>query len=168
MSRKYAGPVSRSIAYVLDTVIVAVLFTSATALAGMITSVMGLHPGIPRAVASAYLLVLPALLASYNALFWALAGRTPAMALLGLRVVAVRAHRLSWLSAAVRAVVLAYFPIGAVWALVDRRRQAIHDKVARTAVIRLRAAAGSTAFGPEPSRTPPDGVPRRRSPSRPL
>jgi uncharacterized RDD family membrane protein YckC len=32
--------------------------------------------------------------------------------------------------------VLAYFPIGALWCLVDRRHQAIHDKLARTAVVR--------------------------------
>jgi uncharacterized RDD family membrane protein YckC len=33
--------------------------------------------------------------------------------------------------------VLAYFPIGAVWALVDGRHQAIHDKLARTVVVRV-------------------------------
>ncbi|GGQ48837.1 hypothetical protein GCM10010166_16430 [Couchioplanes caeruleus subsp. azureus] len=136
MPREYAGPVSRTIAYVLDAVIVAVLFTGATAVAGVIAAVVGVQE-ISRAVASGYLLVLPALLAAYHALFWALAGRTPAMALLGLRVVAVRSPRLSWPSAIVRAVVLAYFPVGAVWALVDRRRQAVHDKLARTAMIRV-------------------------------
>ena len=44
----------------------------------------------PVRAASAYLLVLPAMFALYNALFWALAGRTPGMAVLGLRVVGTR------------------------------------------------------------------------------
>ncbi|MFI7600366.1 RDD family protein [Actinoplanes sp. NPDC049681] len=137
-ARRYAGPVSRTIAYALDALIVSVFFTAGAALAGLITSVMGteIHD-VTRSAASAVLLVLPAMLAAYSMLFWALAGRTPGMALLGLRVVAVRSPDLSWLSAAVRAVVLAYFPLGAVWVLVDRRHQAVHDKLARTAVIRV-------------------------------
>lgn len=56
-----------------------------------------------------------------------------AMAVLGVRVVATSGHRPSWLAALVRAVVLVYFPLGATWALVDRRHQAVHDKLARTA-----------------------------------
>jgi len=135
---KYAGPVSRTIAYVLDALIVAVFFSAGVAVTGLLTSVMGtrIHDATQAATA-AFVVMLPAVLATYSALFWALAGRTPGMALLGLRVVAVRSPRLSWLSAVVRAVVLAYFPIGAVWALVDGRHQAVHDKLARTAVVRI-------------------------------
>ena len=134
---EYAGPVSRMIAYVLDTVIVSIVFTGTTAVLAMMASFLGaeIHR-LALAAASAYLLVLPAMLAIYSALFWLLAGRTPGMAVLGLRVVAVRPRPVSWLSALVRALVLAYFPIGALWALVDRRRQALHDKLARTMVIR--------------------------------
>jgi uncharacterized RDD family membrane protein YckC len=134
---EYAGPVSRMLAYLLDTLIVSVLFTGATVAIGMIASFIGAEAHrLALAAASAYLLVLPAMLAIYCALFWLLAGRTPGMAVLGLRVVAVRARPVSWLSVLVRALVLAYFPIGALWALVDRRRQAVHDKLARTTVIR--------------------------------
>lgn len=138
VQRKYAGPVSRTIAYALDALIVVLLVTAGAAIADLVTSVMGtwIHD-LTRAAASAFFLVLPAMLAAYCALFWALAGRTPGMALLGLRVVAVRSPGLSWMAAAVRAVVLAYFPLGALWVLVDRRRQAVHDKLARTAVIRV-------------------------------
>jgi uncharacterized RDD family membrane protein YckC len=139
---EYAGPVSRTIAYVLDTVIVAVLFTGAATVAGLVASVVGARAhDLARAAASAYLLLLPATLAFYCMLFWALAGRTPGMALLGLRVVTTRSRSLPWLSAAVRAIVLAYFPIGALWALVDRRGQAVHDKLARTVVVRMPPAA---------------------------
>jgi uncharacterized RDD family membrane protein YckC len=138
----YAGPVSRTIAYVVDALTVAVVFTGGAVVSGMLASFVGAQAhDLALAAASAYLLALPAMLAIYCALFWALAGRTPGMALLGLRVVATRPGSLSWLSALVRAFVLAYFPIGAVWALVDRRRQAIHDKLARTAVVRVPSPA---------------------------
>jgi len=139
---EYAGPVSRAVAYLMDAFVVAVLGTGAAAATSMITSVMGarLHDAA-LAVASVCLVVLPALLATYCAVFWALAGRTPGMAVLGLRVVATRRGRLSWPAALLRALVLAYFPIGAVWALVDRRHQGVHDKVARTAVVRALPAA---------------------------
>jgi uncharacterized RDD family membrane protein YckC len=134
----YAGPVSRALAYLLDTLVVGVLFTVGTAIARMIASVMGTRwHDLAVAVPLAALVVLPALLAAYCTLFWALAGRTPGMAVLGLRVVATRPRRLSWPAALVRALVLAYFPIGAFWALVDRRHQAVHDKLARTAVVRV-------------------------------
>src|SRR5689334_18291566 len=135
---EYAGPVSRAIAYGVDAVIVAVSFTGAAVVFGMIASFVGAQAhDLARAAASAYLLILPLLLAFYCATFWALAGRTPGMALLGVRVVATSGARVSWLSALVRAIVLAYFPLGAVWAVVDRRHQAVHDKLARTAVVRF-------------------------------
>jgi uncharacterized RDD family membrane protein YckC len=139
---EYAGPVSRLVAYLMDAFVVAVVCTGAAAVAAMIASVISarLHD-VTLAAASAVLVVLPALLAAYCAVFWALAGRTPGMAVLGLRVVATRRRRLSWPAALLRALVLAYFPVGAVWALVDRRHQAIHDKVARTAVLRAPSAA---------------------------
>jgi uncharacterized RDD family membrane protein YckC len=126
----------------MDAFVVAVLCTAAAAAAAVLSSVLGarLHD-LTLAAVSVCLVALPALLAVYCAVFWALAGRTPGMAVLGLRVVAVRPRRLSWPAALLRALVLAYFPIGAVWALVDRRHQAVHDKVARTAVIQAPPAA---------------------------
>jgi uncharacterized RDD family membrane protein YckC len=136
-----AGPVSRTIAYLLDALLVAVVFTGGAVMTSTIASFIGAQAhDFVRAVASAYLVVLPAMLASYSALFWTLAGRTPGMALLGLRVVATRGRSMSWLSVLVRAVVLAYLPIGAVWALVDHRHQGVHDKLAGTAVVRVSSA----------------------------
>jgi uncharacterized RDD family membrane protein YckC len=122
----------------MDAFVVVVLCTGVIVAAAVISSVLGarLHD-VTIAVASVGLVVLPALSAAYCAVFWALAGRTPGMALLGLRVVATRRRRLSWPAALLRALVLTYFPIGAVWALVDRRQQAVHDKVARTVVVRV-------------------------------
>ncbi len=89
---------------------------------------------------------LPALLVSYDVVFWGLTGRTPGMALLGVRVTSTAGRPVSWTAALIRAVVLAYFPIGSLWSIVDRRHQAVHDKLARTVVVRtvdLPAARGA-------------------------
>jgi uncharacterized RDD family membrane protein YckC len=134
----YAGPVSRTLAYVFDASLVAIAATVAVAGLGVVASVLGSHiRDLAHAITAAYIVVLPALLASYMFLCWWLAGRTLGMTLLGLRVVTVRGGRVHWLAALVRALVLAYFPIGALWALVDRRYQAVHDKLAHTSVVRM-------------------------------
>jgi uncharacterized RDD family membrane protein YckC len=136
----YAGPVSRALAWSMDAGVVVVLGIGGAALIGLITSVLGVRThDMALVVASVCLGALPVLLAVYFAVFWAVAGRTPGMALLGLRVVAGSSRRPSWPAAVVRAAVLTYFPVGALWALVDRRRQGVHDKVSRTVVVRVHA-----------------------------
>ncbi|MEU4421447.1 RDD family protein [Actinoplanes sp. NPDC024001] len=134
----YAGLISRSMAYVLDALIVAV-FTGVTATAlGMVASVVGeLAHRLSALVLSSYLEFLPFLFAFYCTVFWALAGRTPGMAVFGLRVVRAEGGPLGWTASFLRALLLAFFPIGALWLLVDRRRQGLPDKVARTTVLRL-------------------------------
>ena len=125
---RFAGAVSRTIAYLLDALVVAIAFTAGTVVAGLIASIVGAWAhDLARAVTSAYLLVLPALMAAYCALFWSLAGRTPGMALLGVRVVGSGGRPVSWPAALVRAIVLSYAPVVALWALVDRRHQGLHD-----------------------------------------
>jgi uncharacterized RDD family membrane protein YckC len=98
-----------------------------------------------RAVLPFLVLLTPAFLAVYSLLFWALAGRTPGMALLGVRVVRVNGRPVGWVSSVIRAMLLAYLPIGAVWSVVDRRRQGVHDKLARTTVIRVVATPDRSA-----------------------
>ncbi|GAB1642198.1 RDD family protein [Krasilnikovia sp. MM14-A1259] len=151
----YAGPVSRTIAYVIDILLVATVFTAGVLIAALIGAVVfPTHGNLPKVAVSVYLLFLPATLALYNTVFWALAGRTPGMALLGVRVVAISGRRVSWFAALIRGAVLAYFPIGAAWILVDSRHQGIHDKLARTAVVRMRAPATDAAVAPRPPQPP--------------
>jgi len=136
--REYAGPVSRTCAFLTDAAVVTLAATGATVVIVLTGYVV--DPGmrdVARELPPILVLVLPALLAGYNAFFWTLAGRTPGMAVLGVRVVTTAGRPVSWLPSLVRALVLAYFPIGAVWCLVDRRRQALHDKLARTTVVRV-------------------------------
>jgi uncharacterized RDD family membrane protein YckC len=141
-----AGLVSRTIAYLIDAVLIAGFFAVGTAVVSLVASVVSARAyDLTRGVASAYLIVLPAVLAIYCALFWSLAGRTPGMALVGVRVVSTGGRPVSGPAALVRAIVLAYLPVLALWAVVDRRHQGLHDKLARTVVI------------PNPDRAPAPG-----------
>ncbi|BCY11388.1 hypothetical protein L3i22_064760 [Actinoplanes sp. L3-i22] len=124
-------------AYLIDTLTVAVLAAAGATAFGLVASVVG-HEAreLARLILSSYLVVLPALLAVYCALFWVLAGRTPGMAVVGVRVVRADGGPVRWLAALVRALLLAYFPVGALWLIVDRRHQGLPDKIAMTAVVR--------------------------------
>ncbi len=128
-----AGVVSRTAAYLLDGVAVAAL-TGGTALAVELLAVLaGKRPsGLGRGV----LVAMPAVLIVYQTGFWALAGRTPGMALLGVRLLGRAGGLPSWPVSFMRAVVTDVFPIGALWCLVDRRHRSIADIVTRTLLIR--------------------------------
>ncbi|GAA0468471.1 hypothetical protein Ade02nite_79390 [Paractinoplanes deccanensis] len=133
----YAGPVSRLLAYVVDALLITVVGTAGIAVVALIGQVAGVVVrDLGTLLAGAYAILLPAVFAVYCAVFWLLAGRTPGMALLGLRVVTAAGRPVRWFPALVRGVLLAYFPIGAAWLLVDRRHRALHDLIARTAVVR--------------------------------
>jgi uncharacterized RDD family membrane protein YckC len=142
-SPDYAGVVSRTVAFFVDATVVIVATITAAAGAQLVVTVVGaewrdlVHKALPALVA-----VVPLLFALYDFVFWVLAGRTPGMALLGLRLTSTAGRRAGWLSALVRALVLTIFPIGWLWCLVDRRHQAVHDKLARTLVVRTASPVG--------------------------
>ena len=75
----------------------------------------------------------------YSILAWMLVGKTAGKALMGLRVLGQDGRRLTFGQALIRA--LSYYVsglalfIGFLWVLVDDRRQAWHDKLARTLVV---------------------------------
>jgi len=133
----YAGPVSRAVGYLVDAALVAALTIGGVAGVQVIVTVVGndLREFV-RAATPVLLAALPVLLVSYLFVFWGLTGRTPGMALIGVRLTSTAGRPVSWTAALVRAVILGYFPIGYLWCLVDRRRQAVHDKLARTIVVR--------------------------------
>jgi uncharacterized RDD family membrane protein YckC len=135
---EYAGFVSRAVAFLVDVFLVAVIATGGLVVVQLFGAVLGGQvQELLRGVVRGLVVALPALFALYNTAFWALAGRTPGMALVGVRVVTTGGRDVSWLSALIRAVVLGFFPIGALWCLIDRRHQAVHDKLARTTVVRV-------------------------------
>ena len=75
----------------------------------------------------------------YSIVAWLLVGKTVGKALMGLRVLGQDGRRLTFSQALIRA--LGYYVsglalfIGFLWVLVDDRRQAWHDKLARTVVV---------------------------------
>jgi uncharacterized RDD family membrane protein YckC len=80
-------------------------------------------------------------LASYGALMWKLKGATIGGIVFDLQVVRVDGRPLDWATAIVRALScflsLFIFGLGFIWIAVDHERQAWHDKIAGTVVVRL-------------------------------
>jgi uncharacterized RDD family membrane protein YckC len=142
---EYAGVVTRAIAFLTDAAVVAIFAYGTIAGIQLTVAVIGgdLRQLAPAAV-TVLVTALPLLLVSYDVVFWGLTGRTPGMALLGVRVTMSAGRPVTWTASLIRAVVLSYFPIGSLWCLVDRRRQAVHDKLARTVVVRAMPATTHT------------------------
>nr|WP_246402244.1 RDD family protein [Jiangella mangrovi] len=90
------------------------------------------YPSVPgwSLAAGHTLLVL-----AYLTICWSFAGRTPGQLMLGLRVITAGGRPPAPLRALVRALVCVFFPIGVLWVLVSRRTAAVHDLVARTALV---------------------------------
>jgi len=133
----YAGPVSRAAAFALDGILVAGFTIGIAVGAELFAWITGTDlRELAGAAMPALLAATPVLLVSYYAVFSGLTGRTPGMALLGVRLTTTGGRRVSWPAAVVRAVILGYFPLGWLWCVVDGRHQAVHDKLTRTVVVR--------------------------------
>jgi uncharacterized RDD family membrane protein YckC len=81
------------------------------------------------------------LLATYGAIMWKLKGATIGGIVCNHRVVRVDGKPIDWATAIVRAlgcfVSLSVAGLGFIWIAVDENRQAWHDKIAGTVVVRL-------------------------------
>ena len=134
----YAGLASRSAAFLIDVVVVHFAFLVGTAMLGLILALGNVHPShlLEGVLGTAGWL---AAVAAYFAGFWATAGQTLGMAIFRMRVVAPDGGvprwgrslaRLAGGLAAVAFVFLGFLPV-----LIDDRRRALPDFVARTAVV---------------------------------
>jgi hypothetical protein len=85
----------------------------------------------------AFLLVL----AAYGAIMWKLKGTTIGGIVFGLKVIRVDGRSIDWATAVVRALgcflSLVIAGLGFIWIAIDPGRQAWHDKIAGTAVVRV-------------------------------
>ncbi|MFN4071094.1 MAG: RDD family protein [Thermus caldifontis] len=89
---------------------------------------------------------------AYYVIFTALYGATPGKMALGLRVVRTNGQPVDWLTAFMREVIgktLSALPLllGYLWAFFHPRRQAWHDLIADTVVVRLGQAQRKTEGG---------------------
>lgn len=136
----YAGPVTRLAAYVVDA------FASVASYGLMLSMIAFLWQLISREDLTlpadnslVWLIGLGVWLFVYFAGTWALAAKTPGMAVLGLRVVQRDGGELTVRQAVVRAIA---FPLsfvllglGFVGIVVGRERRALHDVIAHTTVV---------------------------------
>jgi uncharacterized RDD family membrane protein YckC len=137
LQRKRAGIVSRlgadGIDFVVVEVIFAMVFVGFAFARFLLTDKPFELPHPPLGVTSGYQFLL---LTAYLAWGWASTGRTPGMALLGLRVLTDDGRPLSIPRSIARAALCAAVgPILLAWALVSRRNAGIHDLLLSTSVI---------------------------------
>ena len=147
MHGRGAGFVSRLLAFFIDVIIISFALRSIGWLLEDLRMVTGWVLYIPAISSSAdyatpiYVTLGGGLLlsAAYFAFFWGVAGVTPGKGLMGLRVIRRDGGSLSFLRSLFR--LFGYWVstllsgLGYLWIAIDNRREAWHDKIARTAVI---------------------------------
>ena len=133
---RVAGIITRGLAAVIDLVVVLLIMS---ALYGGLILV--------RLVYSPAAFSLPSLNAVFSTVVtfgvavlyltgcWTVSGSTAGAVTMGLRVVRRRSQRVGLPVAFLRAVGCVVFPIGLLWAVVDRKRRSLHDIVFRTRVV---------------------------------
>ena len=136
----YAGFVTRAVALIVDVTIMNAIGLTVTVVVGLVLS--ALIPGdqsidLPTALVGAVTWLV--FIGGYLVLFWTLTGRTPGMRLMRLEVLATSGEHIGFVRALIRlgGMVLAAIPLGAgfLLALVDDRRQGLHDRLAKTVVV---------------------------------
>jgi uncharacterized RDD family membrane protein YckC len=135
----YGGLVTRAFAFVADVVLVAATFAVGAALVNAVGDMLGGHLRpewlVGALAGSGFTLVAVV----YFVGFWSTAGQTPGMRLLGLRVVSYTHAPIGVGRSAARllglALSIALCFAGFIPALVDGRRRALQDFLARTVVI---------------------------------
>jgi uncharacterized RDD family membrane protein YckC len=135
----YAGPVTRLVAHVLDGTIAVGAFTITSGAVGSVWRTLG----GPADWSIDGTVLFGALLVAWCFTYWwastAVAGRTPGMALVGLRIVDRVGAPLSGRHAFLRVVTLplsfALFGLGLLGILVDPERRALHDVIAGSTVV---------------------------------
>jgi len=134
-----AGIVSRSLAFTVDALLLVGGLGAVVVLVGVFGAVLGWDPpAMMRGLATVFGAALPSLWLVLNAAMWTIAGRTPGQALFGLRVVRTDGTPVRLGRACVRSLcylLSGIMLVGFLWVLVDRRRQAWHDKLAGTLVV---------------------------------
>jgi uncharacterized RDD family membrane protein YckC len=135
----YAGAVSRFVAYAIDVVVVTAAFSLGLAAISYAVQIVSGHQVNWNRSNAVVAVIFAVWQFVYFAYSWAVGGRTPGMALLGVRVVRADGMTLDPLHAMLRALV---FPLNFLLAglpllviLVQRERRGVADLIAGSAVI---------------------------------
>jgi len=138
LDRRCAGLASRGLAFAVDLTLAQVVFLIGSALVGLVAALVGgLRPAwlFEALAAAGWFLVVGA----YFAFFWTVAGQTPGMRLVHLRVIDHFGEPPRLLRSIVRfaALIVAIIPLfaGLLPILFDKRRRGLQDFVARTFVV---------------------------------
>ncbi len=141
---RYAGFVTRLVAFVIDRAIVAIIVFIAV---WAIEWLMNAFEINVRLLAEGERWQIPLVLGAgiylgvrliYDIGFWLLAGQTPGKRVLGVRIVRTDGKRLNLWNALRRVIgyiVSSILFLGYLWILFDNRRQGFHDKLAGTMVV---------------------------------
>ena len=141
---RYAGFVTRLVAFVIDRAIVGLCTTMTVIAVDYVLNAFEINRlfGVfevawqSMAVISAGIYFL--LLIAYDIGFWMLAGQTPGKRVMGLRIVRTDGERMRASNAVLRQVgyvISGLLFLGYLWILFDNRRQGFHDKLAGTIVV---------------------------------
>lgn len=144
ISGQYAGFITRAVAFYIDRLIVAVVVAIVTLISGFaiqffrLSELLGIQDPVQTIVGIGAAVLAGTFDLFYSVAFWVLAGQTPGKRLMGLVVVrtdggpvGLGAALLRWVGYWLSGVLF----LGYLWVLVDNRRQALHDKLARTLVV---------------------------------
>ena len=147
---RYAGIATRALALAGDVAIAQVIVLGAAAVIGLIASLVGeFDLGTTGKVLAAIGWALA--VATYFVTFWSTAGQTPAMRMMGIRVTTAHGEIPGIPRSIVRLVglVLAIIPFfaGFLPVLVDDRRRALQDMLARTVVVHTDEPGGPFVSG---------------------
>ena len=133
----YAGVATRAVALAIDAALAQLIVFGGGAVVVLVASLANVQFGTVAKVLAGVAWV--AIVAGYFVFFWTTAGQTPGMRLLGLRVIAPDGEppsprrsfvRVVGLAAAIIPMFAGFLPV-----LVDDRRRALQDYLARTVVI---------------------------------
>ncbi len=135
---RYAGPVSRALAAGIDLGVVLASYSAGVALLGFLAEAL-VGVSVEDGAGLLATLALLAWGATYLAVTTAVSGRTVGKALVGLKVVSRDGRPVRPAGAVVRVVVLplstSFFALGLALIVLRRDHRALHDLIARTAVV---------------------------------
>jgi uncharacterized RDD family membrane protein YckC len=126
------------VAYIIDLLIMAVLQGAIGMFGQFLVDILSLGEPYSQWITIVFAIIGVLSYLAYYIGFWVLAGQTPGKSVMGLRIVRTNGDRIGFWRALIRLLGYLITPIlllGCLLIPIDRRRQALHDKIAGTLVV---------------------------------